>query len=178
MNVEKRLQRYATLLRLRERQEDERAKAFARERATQAALVNDRAHIDARQRALLQAIATMAADRPQPRKLYAAYQYERFLGRTRDARDSAIAKQQEHVDAAREELESAIGERRIMEKLIERTEAARDYAARRREQRLHDEISVMRYARASRLRVDDENSVDSDSGHRGVRRGPDRTGDS
>lgn len=141
-----RIARYDVLLRVRQRQEDIKAQALAVKRNEHAALRRQRRELEEWRRTVLKG-ANIAPGAPvDPRRLEAVYQFERHLGRRADAKDAEIALHGKSVQAARAELESALAQKRIMEKLIERAEAAERAAALRREQRAHDELAVIRFA--------------------------------
>jgi flagellar export protein FliJ len=145
-----RIARFGTLLRVRKRQEDLKAQALAIARTEHAALRRQRRELDERRRALMKEADVRPGAAFEPTRVEAIYQYERHLGRRSDAKDAEIALHGRTVQAARTELESAMAQKRIMEKLIERAEKAERAEAVRREQRWHDESSVIRFAHGRR----------------------------
>ena len=141
-----RIGRYEVLLRVRKRQEDIKAQALAVRRNEHAALRRQRRELEERRRAMLKEADIPRGARVEPRKLEALFQFERHLARRSDAKDAEIAMHGVAVQQARAELESALAQKRIMEKLIERAEAVERAHALRREQRSHDESAVIRFA--------------------------------
>ncbi len=141
-----RIGRYEVLLRVRKRQEDLKAQALAVKRNEHAALRRQRRELDERRRAMLKEADIPRGARVDPVRLQAVFQYERHLSRRTDAKDVEIAMHAVVVKSARAELESALAQKRIMEKLIERAERAERAKALRREQRWHDESAVIRFA--------------------------------
>jgi len=141
-----RIGRYEVLLRVRKRQEDIKAQALAVKRNEHAALRRQRRELDERRRTMLKEADIPRGARVDPVRLQAVYQFERHLARRADAKDAEIAVHAGVVQAARAELESALAQKRIMEKLIERAETIERAAALRRQQRWHDESAVIRFA--------------------------------
>jgi flagellar export protein FliJ len=145
-----RLTRYGVLLRVRKRQEDVKAQAVAIAHSEHAALRRQRRELDERRKALMKAASVAKGAVFEPVRIESLYQYERHLGRRTDAKDAEIALHAVTVQAVRAELESAMSQKRIMEKLIERAEKTERAEAVRREQRWHDESSVIRFAHGRR----------------------------
>jgi len=141
-----RIARYEVLLRVRKRQEDLKAQALSVKRSEHAALRRQRRELDERRRAVLKEADIPRGARVDPVKLQTMYQFERHLGQRAAAKDAEIALHGVAVQAARAELDSALAQKRIMEKLIERAEKAERAEAVRREQRWHDESAVIRFA--------------------------------
>lgn len=146
-----RIARYEVLLRVRKRQEDLKAQALVIARNEHAALRRQRRELDERRRSLLKEADIPRGARVEPSRVGAIYQYERHLGRRADAKDAEIAMHARVVESARAELETAMGRKRMMEKLIERTQKAERAEATRREQRWHDESAVIRFAHRRRM---------------------------
>ncbi len=141
-----RIGRYEVLLRVRKRQEDIKAQVLAVKRNEHAALRRQRRELEERRRAMLKEADIPRGAQVDPVRQQAIYQYERHLSHRADAKDAEIAMHSVVVQTARAELESALAQKRIMEKLIERAEKAERAQAVRREQRWHDESAVIRFA--------------------------------
>ena len=148
--AEGRIARFETLLRVRKRQEDLKAQALAIARTQHAALRRQRRELEERRRALLKEAGVAPGVEFEAARVEGLYLFERHLGRRADAKDAEIALHGRVVQAARTELETAMAQKRMMEKLIERAERAERAEAVRREQRWHDESSVMRFAHRRR----------------------------
>lgn len=142
--------RYDTLLRVRKRQEDLKAQAAGEARRAHLALRREQRHLEERRRALLTMADTPPGAAINPVRLEGVYQYDRHMARVIDTKNTEILEHGRKVSEAEAELESAMGRRRIMEKLIERAERAERWRFVRREQQEHDEFSVMRHAHAQR----------------------------
>ncbi len=133
---------YATLLRIRQRQEDVKAQALAAvQRQMQLAHEQRDSIAEERRRVLAQASAYAAQD-PDISNLRSYYQYERHLARLTDDQDASIRKLKDDIEARRVELLLARKEKRVIEKLTERRMNASKKELRKFEQDTLDELAV------------------------------------
>lgn len=144
----RRPQQYSALLRVRKRQEDLKAMALA----TAWRAVRDaerlRAEIEAHQRRVL-AIDGEASQRTvYAERLRRLVQYERHLARLAVDKDADIEDLTKKADGRRSELEDAMKQRRIVERLIENAEEALQEEIAKNERAVNDEIATMRVGRA------------------------------
>ena len=139
--------RYKMLLRVRKMQEGLRAQEFAQALCRTRDLEKQKRDLDDYQPQVLERAGTEATARFVARRVRSLYQFERHLGRLADRKDVEVANQRKVADARWTELEDTIKKRRIVERLIEKTQQQRDYWFNRLEQRLHDELSAIHFAR-------------------------------
>ena len=139
---------FQTLLRVRKRLEDVRAAALASVRREINLAEQERASIvEQQRRALTQAGQTAGAVfRAHDVRPY--YEYERHLAQLAVLKDAKILELQHTESERRGELEEAMKQRRVVERLIERRRQAFLEDVRSAEQSAHDEIGAGRFARA------------------------------
>jgi flagellar FliJ protein len=134
--------RFDTLLRIRQRQEDQKSMALAEaRRALQAARVRQ-AGIVEHQRAMLAQAAALAQARFDASEVRRYYQHERHLAQLAVEQDATVRQLEHAAETRRGELEEALKRRRVVERLRERRLAARRDALHRAEQQVLDEIAV------------------------------------
>lgn len=143
---------FDTLLRVRRRMEDLKARALAREQREASRLEAEREAIVAEQRRALDAAGVAAGTVFDASEVRRHYQYERYLARCVVAKDAEIRAQLRVVAQSREELTEAMKDRKKIEKLRERKMRAFLQRQRKEEQRLLDEVAVNLAAR----RTDEE----------------------
>lgn len=142
----KRIERYATLLRVRKRQEDLKVQAFAQAQRVVRDLETERDELFAYQRRVLEEAGRQAVE-PVAGRLEALYRFDRHLGKLADEKDAKIVAQQGEVDDRRRELDDAIKQRRIIERLIEIAELEAKEEFNRQDRRLQDEFASIQFAR-------------------------------
>lgn len=134
--------RLDTLLRIRQRQEDQKAMALAEARRDAQQAQARQAGIVARQQAMLAAAGDAARARFDASDVRRYYQHERHLARLAVEQDALVRQLEAEAARRRDELEEALKRKRMVERLRERRAAARAAALRREEQRQLDEIAV------------------------------------
>ena len=147
--------RYAVILRLRQRAEDRQALAVAAARNALQQATRQRTSLElARQSALEHAGSSMANpfDADEVRSYY---QYERHLASLRDQKDAQIRELQRQESEQLAILEQKTRERRIAEKLHERRRESYRMFLRQAEQKNLDETAVMYAARSPRAPVNE-----------------------
>lgn len=137
---------YAMLLRVRQRQEDVQARDVARAERNVSAAVAERDQIEALQKATMVKADDIAKTEVDTSKVDGYLQYERHLARLCVEQDAKIRSFRGVVEEFRVELGEAIKKRRIVERLIERAEAAQRKRAQKLEQQISDELASMRGA--------------------------------
>jgi flagellar export protein FliJ len=142
----------ATLLRVRRRMEDIKARALAREQREAARLDAERQAMVAEQRRTLDAARVAVGEMFDASEVRRHYQYERYLARCVDAKDAQIRAQARVVAQRRDELTEAMKDRKKIEKLRERKLRVFFQMQRKQEQMLLDEVAVNLAAR----RMDEE----------------------
>lgn len=168
----RRLERYATLARVRKHQEEQKAQVLAQARRVVRGLEEQRRELEAYRERVLERAADQAAG-PVAAQMRALYLFERHLGRLADEKDVEIESGMRDAKERRSEFDEAVKQRRIIERLIEKAREGLHEEFRRRSQRHHDEIASIQFARDS-LRQRRENEADrhakdfrsSGSGHR------------
>jgi len=131
----------ATLVRVRRRQEDLKAQAFAGQRRALETLMLERSTIAAEHRALLETTGEIIRDRFDPSEARRYYQYERYLARLGDDKDAEIRARETQAASVRADLEAAMKRRRMAEILEDRNLAAWQQEYRKREQLQLDEVA-------------------------------------
>ena len=135
-------EQYDVLLRVRQRLEDVKAQALAEARRT---LHQARAQRDgiaeAQRRALEQAgsAAQASFDASDVRRYY---QHERYLAQLAVAKDAEIREIEAQIEGRRADLEKALRDKRVVERLKERRLTAYLKERRRKEQQALDEIAL------------------------------------
>ncbi len=148
----RRPQHYATLLRIRKRQEDLKAQALAAARRGVGNAETQRAELEAQQRRALDdaASAASAAGAAGPvvdgPRVVQFLHYERHLGRLAVAKDAEIIGLEKVAEERRTELEETMKQRRIAERLVEGAERAVLEKAQKAELVLNDESASVRAA--------------------------------
>jgi len=134
--------RYTVLLRVRKLQEDQKAFELAQVQREIRNAVQERDFILQEQRRVLQE-ASEVLQRPfagNPVGRY--YQYERHLARRAVEKDALIAQKRSEAERRRDALEAAMRQKRVVERLQERHEAAEQADQVQAEQRMTDEVAV------------------------------------
>lgn len=138
---------YADLLRIRRRQEDLRAQALAAAQREVAIATAQRDALAAEQRRVLEEAERTAQHHFDAADVRRYYQYERHLARLRDEKDADIHRLRRDAAERRVQLMASRKLRRMVEKLDEWQRAAYWQARWKAEQKMLDEIAVMRHAR-------------------------------
>ena len=133
---------YTTLLRVRKRQEERRALALAKALREQQHAEAERAHLTAEQRRALERAGDTAQEAFDAAEVRCYYQYERHLAQLGDAKDAEIREFTRMSSVRRLELEEATKNKRMIERLRERTEEILHAQSRRDEQRRLDEVAT------------------------------------
>lgn len=127
------------LLRVRQVQQDLRAHAFAGVQREIAAARHQRNQIERERKGLLDDAAKRTREHFDPRQMRSFYQYERHLARLIDDADSEIRRLCSVAEERRAELEEAMKNRRMIEKLRQRKINAFLTELQKDEQKLSDE---------------------------------------
>lgn len=133
---------YDTLLRIRRRQEDLKAEALAAARRRVGAAERQRTELAQQQRRTLEEAGQAARRRFDAADVRRYYQYERHLAGLTVELDARIAELRNNAETRRDELEEAMKDRRIVEKLKERRDKMFLQKALKDEQRQSDESAV------------------------------------
>lgn len=144
----RRPERYATLARIRKRQEEQKAQALAQARRVVQGLEEQRHELDAYQERVRERAADHASE-PVAGKMRTLYLFERHLGWLADKKDLEIEAGVRDAEDRRREFDEAVKQRRTIERLIEKAQEGLREESRRREQRHHDEIASIQFARDS-----------------------------
>ena len=141
---------YNTLLRVRKTQENLRAQALAQVRRQRRSAEHQRDDLARQQREMLQEANALVARRFDSRDVRRYYLHERYLARLADEKDSAIreltAREQERLA----ELEAAIKDRRLIERLKEKRTKAFEAEMRKEAQAFSDEAATNQAAMSRR----------------------------
>lgn len=133
---------YGTLVRIRKRQEDVRAQVLASARREVRVAEGQRAELRDQQRRTLEEAGASARDRFRADEVRRYYEYERHLARLIDEKDAALIQFREAAEERRLELEDAMKQRRVAEKLTERAETEFFAEVRKEEQKSMDELAA------------------------------------
>ena len=133
---------YGTLLRVRERQEDLKARALADVRRAIRAAEQQSVEISERQAAMFQRAAHLAEQAFDASDVRRYFQFERHLARLAVEKDSEIVALRAVEEERRAELEEAMKQRRIIERLKERKDEAYAREVNKQEQKISDESAT------------------------------------
>lgn len=139
---------FDTLLRVRRRQEDLRARALAGARREIQRAEQELEGLETTQRETLQEAGQRARKRFDALEVRLYYQYERYVARLADEKSVEVTELRGVAEQRRAELEEAMKRRRIMEKLIEKKKRTYAAEARKDEQAFADETAVNHAAMA------------------------------
>ena len=139
---------YDTLLRIRQLQEDLHAQSLAASRREVRRAQQQRAELMEQRHDVLDTAGRRARENPVARELRAYYQYERRLARLTDEKDAEVVQLGEVAEHKRGELEQAMKQRRIVERLRERRIQAYEAEVRREDQKFSDETATNAAARS------------------------------
>jgi len=142
--------RYDTLLRVRQRQEELKALALAEVRREIRSVEMQREEILRQQRQMLEEATGRARGEFRAEDVRGYYQYERHLARLAVEKDARLGELRALEEKRRQELEQALKERRMIEKLNEKELAVHRAAVSKKEQAALDE-SATNHAAMSRL---------------------------
>lgn len=142
----RRPEQYETLARVRKLQADQKAQELAYARNKLKNLELQREELEAYQRRVLEEAGRQAAE-PIPERMRGFYRFERHLGRLADAKGAEIETYRREVEERREHFEEAVRKRRIVDRLIEKAEQRIRERFDRHEQRFHDEVASIQFAR-------------------------------
>ena len=143
---------YATLLRVRKRQEDLKAGALAEAQRSVHRAEAERAEVLAYQQRIVYGAERASKSLENVSSVRQYLLFERHLARRAVDKDSEVAALKNVADDRRQELETSMKERRMVERLLER---AHEERARRRaelEQKASDEMASIRAALATSRR--------------------------
>ena len=141
-------QKYATLLRVRERQERLRAQALAEARRDVLRAEKQRDALGEEQRRILLAAGKAAEAEVDAPKVQSFFQYERHIAHLSVEKDSEIHSLRKVAEKKRSELEEALKRRKIVERLTERVKEQYLIHVRKEEQKLLDETAAVKAALA------------------------------
>jgi flagellar export protein FliJ len=140
--------RYAAILRIRERAEDREAQALAAIRAEIQRAQRQRTALELSRQSTLEQAGASLREHFDASDIRGYYQYERHVVFLRDQKDAEIRQLSVREAAQRAVLETATRERRVAEKLHERRWDAYRQFLRKEEQKFLDETATMYAARA------------------------------
>lgn len=149
----RRPEQYATLLRVRKRQEDLNAQVLAGVRREMRAAELQREDFEDQQRRAIDSAQAHAGEDFDERLFCQYVQYQRHLARMAVAKDAEIEQLRHQVEGRRLELENAMRQRRMVDKLIERSERIVSEKAKKEEQRSSDEAASTQAALAIGLKA-------------------------
>lgn len=139
--------RYAAILRIRERAEDREAQALAAIRAEIQRAHRERTSLELARQLTLDQAGISLRDQFDASDIRGYYQYERHVVHLRDQKDAEIRQLEARESAQRAVLEYATRERRVAERLHQRRREAYHQYIRQVEQKILDEIATMYAAR-------------------------------
>ena len=139
---------YDTLLRIRQLQEDLEAQSLAASRREVRRAQQQRAELMEQRHDVLDTAGRRARENPVAGELRAYYQHERRLARLTDEKDAEVAQLGKVAEDKRGELEQAMKQRRIVERLREHRIEAYEAEVRREEQKATDETATTAAARS------------------------------
>jgi flagellar export protein FliJ len=137
----KRPRQFETLIRIRQRQEDLKAQALAATRRQIQLAQDAKSSIENQQKEALLRAAELAKASFDASQVRYYFQYERYLARRSDEKDAEIRDLQDQAEVRRLELEEAMKQRRMVEKLQEKKMDVYHHEVRRLEQKLSDEAA-------------------------------------
>lgn len=146
----KRPDRYATLLRVRKRVEDLKANAFASAQRDELAAREALCEIEHAQRDALGRASEVASQADGAGRVSDLIDYERHLGQVALNQSSEIEKLANEAEVRRSELQEAVTQRRMVDRLMERAREALQELLHIQDQRLSDEAASIRAARAAK----------------------------
>jgi len=144
--LQRRGAQYKTLLRVRKTQEELKAQALAEARHRRQTAEGQRAELMAQRAQLLSEAGERAKGAFDPRLVRLYYQHERHIRHQIDDKDASIRGLAEAEEERRQELEGAMKERRLVERLIERWEEEYRAEVNKDLQALSDEVASSRAA--------------------------------
>ncbi len=149
----RRPEQYATLLRVRKRQEDFSAQVLAGVRREMRAAELQRSDFEDQQRRAIDHAQAYTGENFDERLFPQYVQYQRHLARMAVAKDAEIEQLRQQTAGRRLELENAMRQRRMVDRLIERSERIVSQKVKKEEQRSSDESASTRAARAIALKA-------------------------
>jgi flagellar FliJ protein len=138
--------RFATVLRVRERQEQLRAQSLAEVRRQIRRTLTEREQIALEQAQALDEAGRATREEFHGPDIHAYFQYERHLARVSIEKDATLQKLRKVEGERRAALNEATKRKRMIERLKERFLRARHTEWRKTEQKLSDEIAGIRAA--------------------------------
>ena len=137
---------YATLLRVRKRQEDLKAGAFAQAQRSVRRAEAERTEILAYQQRIVYGAERASKTLDNPASVRHYLLFERHLARRAVDKDSEIAALKNVAEDRRQELETSMKEKRMVERLLERAHEERERRRAEMERKAADEIASIRAA--------------------------------
>ncbi len=137
---------YDALLRVRRLQEDLKAQIMAAARMDVDRAIRIRSDLLEERRTVFDAAGRCAHGRFDATEVRQYYQYERQVSRLIDDQDAEIVRLTAILDEKRMDLEAAMKQRRMVEKLRERRLQVYEAETRKEEQKLTDESATIRFA--------------------------------
>jgi len=134
--------RFNTVLRVRSLQEDQKAQALAGIRREIAATERQREAIQHEQGRILREASERSQRVFDANDVRRYYEYERYLARLAVEKDAALQELHRVENARRAELEEALKQRRIVERIQEKNTLAWNQQRAHDEQKLTDEVAV------------------------------------
>ena len=144
----RRPEQYATLLRVRKRQEDLNAQVLAGVRREMRAAELQREDFERQQRRAIDSAQAYTGEDFDERLFCRYVGYQRYLARMAVAKDAEIEQLRQQVEGRRLDLENAMCKRRMVDRLIERSERILLKKVKKEEQRLSDEAASTQAALA------------------------------
>ncbi len=151
----RRPEQLATLLRIRQRQEDLRAQDLAATQRDLQAAARERAKLILARRQAMSARTRKRGEVLDASSLRRQQQYERYLARRADEKDAEMRELKTTAESKRVELEHALKQRRMVERLYEQRRDALRTEHAKAEQRLLDDVGQQRAARGTDSAPDD-----------------------
>ena len=151
--IQRRIQRYGVLSRIRKRQEEVKANILAVAQRRTLAARDQLAAIEREQNDWIQRAHDDATSIADVQLLNNYMQYERHLGRLAVEKGSGILELEEEASAKRHDLHEALKQRRMIDRLIERAEENLQDQMNRQEQWTLDETATIRAAASRALRI-------------------------
>ncbi len=146
--------RFATLLRVRELQEELKAQELGKVQRELALARQEREHLVAEQQRMLEEAARKTRDVFDAAPVVQYFYHERFLSRRLDELDARIAQLRELEEARRQEVAEASKAKRVVQRLREKHQKAMQMEINKIEQMLADEVAVSRVSMRRRTGMD------------------------
>ena len=144
--------RFDTLLRVRKREEEQKAQSLATARRDVRNAEHERRQIVETQARMLHQAGSTATNRFDASEVHRYFIYERHLARVAAEKDAQIIQLRKVEEERRAELEEAMKKKRIVERLKERHRDALHHSFHKEDQALLDEVATNRTSITQRKR--------------------------